>query len=562
MIKVSIATLFTALLVLSLTINAQICQKYKIVPDSVIVDSVNTFFIQEILGPGQPPGLWVCNWIDFENNGIQNCINSSSCSYMFTTGGLRPVAYQINEPFLGNTEVCTSYVFVDACNASLSAKANNHADTLYICSGATINLTAALSDPLSCSGNWEYAWFNGNTYYDGLGFFSLVETWGTGFQSINNLGISSSKTFKVKARCTAGSNCKDSSQVFVGISALVQHPVFNTGLPVERCMGLDTLGFPATALNADSVIYTINGAAAGNIMNNQTGVLIFDSLFHGTTLITATAYGCNGPLSTSHQITTHPLPAITLNLQDTVSFCIGDTLVINSLLSGTAPFSLRYLLNATTDSLISGGSLNFNLAINDSLTHLHFYELSDAHCTRQLNIIKHILASPVPVYTPLSDTTLCHDEGILLDLGTTNYSFLWSHDNSTAGSAYIDTTLSSINMGLNTIDVLIVNNYCTVAESVNIHFSLCTDAEAVSFENDNIMVFPNPSTGKFVLLLGELINSQGILRIYDMTGKIYLQEEIKSHTHTFNIENPGLYILKIDTSAGMPIIKKLSVLKP
>ncbi|MDD3875786.1 MAG: T9SS type A sorting domain-containing protein [Bacteroidales bacterium] len=554
----------------SFNTQAQICHKYRLDPDTVPINTPTTFYVQEILPPGVPPGLWICNWIDFEANGIQNCTNTSSCNYTFTNNGLIPVSYQINEPFLGNLQVCTTYVYIDACNAAVVAEANNTADTLIVCQNTQIQLSAVLPLPLSCSGSWEFSWGDGNFFYDGNDFSSMTEVWHSNYQNVTyNIGLIP-KTLLVKVRCTASSFCKDSSTVYLGIKPDVGNPVFGTGILTERCQGAETISISASSLNADSVVYSLDAAGilAGNQIQAGTGILTFDSLFSGTTTITATAYGCNGPKMTNYQIVTFSLPTLQL-ASDTSFMCLGDTLHLTGTFNGTNSFPVQLIYNTGSIPTYTINAMTNNLSLyhpcNDPQITLYFVELSDSHCTSTLNQSHYIFASPKPVYNALEDTSLCADASILLDLGAGSYDYFWNHDNSTASSALIDTSTTGINMGSNMISVTITNDYCSVTESAEVIFTICAGNFSLPEIHSNLIVYPNPTNGKVNILFSDLTHDAYRISLYDIFGRLVYREAINKICYTdysFDIATSGQYILKIDFRDKESVVKKLTVLQP
>ncbi len=89
----------------------------------------------------------------------------------------------------------------------------------------------------------------------------------------------------------------------------VEEPVFELGATSIRCNDLQTILYSATAVNAFNLVYTLDNASllAGNTINATTGAVTWAEFFVGTSYVTATANGCNGPLFATHEITTNLL---------------------------------------------------------------------------------------------------------------------------------------------------------------------------------------------------------------------------------------------------------------
>src|SRR5207253_7224324 len=68
----------------------------------------------------------------------------------------------------------------------------------------------------------------------------------------------------------------------------------------------------ATATNTTGVSYSINATsiAGGNSIDPVTGMVTYVTGWNGTSIITASAQGCNGPATSTHTVTTNGLVGI------------------------------------------------------------------------------------------------------------------------------------------------------------------------------------------------------------------------------------------------------------
>jgi len=556
-----------AYLFLPVVLKSQICDNYLLIPDSVFINTPAFFEVQQDNGSTTPPTLWICNWIDFEANGSHECSNISSCQYAFPSGGLMPVQFEINEPFLNNTEVCTKYVYVNPCDApSLVAKANSISDTAVVCGGTQLLLTSSPSAGQSCSGIWQYSWFNGNTYFDGNDFLSLNEVWNNAFQNATFNDINSARKFTVKVRCSASPNCIDSSKVYVSVKNTIQNPVFDPLPAQSRCQGVDTLFISALEPNADSIKYKIDlsSMTAGNYINSHSGVLIFDSLFHGPTTILATAYGCDGPKTATCQIFTHPLPNLSIPVSDSTYMCLGDSIFLPLVFSGNAPFNLKYNLGIPPEYQFSTLLLNDHLTFvaNDTDVVYNFYELNDLYCTLSFDTKKRFLSSAKPVFTTLTDTLLCADASINLDLGAANYQYFWAHDSSTLNTTLIDTSIANFGIGSNWVFVSITNNYCTVVDSADVVFTICSSDNSAKDLPLQFFTYPNPASKIFYI--GSLSVNEKIIEVEVFTpdGQLVLFEKGivgLNNPLALMIERKGIYFIKCKVQGYNPALKKIII---
>jgi len=292
---------------------AQICTKYTLAPDTADVNVLTEFQVQEITGGSIPPELWVCNWIDFDNDNSHECISVNTCQHTFTTVGWHTVAFEINEPFLGNTAVCSTNVYVRGCNTGpVKATADALPDSVVRCAGTQLTLGLNAPSAAFCSGNWEYSWFDGVNYYDGTGFNSGVEVWSATYQFIPSGILQSTKNFKCKIRCSTSYSCTDSSSVLVKIQNV---NIYNFTGGSAYCTG--SSGTSDTLSGSQlGVSYQLmkNGNPEGMAIDGSGGILIWNNLTAGTYTVVA-AYiaspNCTANMNGSVIITENPLPTVT-----------------------------------------------------------------------------------------------------------------------------------------------------------------------------------------------------------------------------------------------------------
>ena len=100
-------------------------------------------------------------------------------------------------------------------------------------------------------------------------------------------------------------------------TASVGTPVFTLAATSTRCQGAATITYAANASNNTGLSYTLDAAslAGGNSINAATGAVTYSAGWSGSSTITATAAGCNGPAISTHVATTTAtvgLPVFTL----------------------------------------------------------------------------------------------------------------------------------------------------------------------------------------------------------------------------------------------------------
>jgi len=167
-----------------------------------------------------------------------------------------------------------------------------------ICVGATaatLNATTAAGG----NGNFTYQWQKKTT-----GTWSNV---GTGTLTYAPGVISVATQFRLIANNVGTPNCgaSFSNIITVSVAPDVATPVFTLGETSNRCQGIGNVTYGATATNASVITYSLDGLSitGGNVINPATGEVTYAETWNGTTIITASAAGCNGPKTAIHTVT-------------------------------------------------------------------------------------------------------------------------------------------------------------------------------------------------------------------------------------------------------------------
>ena len=138
-------------------------------------------------------------------------------------------------------------------------------------------------------------------------------------------------------------NCSGTFTQIVTMSvnqATVGTPIFTLGATSTRCQGAGSVAYTATASDNTGIIYTLDATSltGGNSIVAGTGVVTYTAGWSGTSIITASAAGCNGPKTAMHIVT------ISSNLA--VSMSIGAS--ANPVCSGTSVTFTAYPVNGGT----------------------------------------------------------------------------------------------------------------------------------------------------------------------------------------------------------------------
>lgn len=189
----------------------------------------------------------------------------------------------------------------------------------------------------------------GNTIASTTGAVTFVGTWS---------GVS---TITAKAN---GCNGPAVSTHTVTTTATVGAPVFDMGIVSTRAQGSESVIYHSVATNTTGITYSLDAAslAAGNTINATTGEVNYSASWSGTTIITASAAGCGGPVSATHTVTVNNNSVIKqLYLSDPAQS-----------LDRVDPVNTNDNTTASTTILSTAGTTNTSFTMNpvlcDSLT--------------------------------------------------------------------------------------------------------------------------------------------------------------------------------------------------
>jgi hypothetical protein len=239
--------------------------------------------------------------------------------------------------------------------------------------------------------------------------------------------------------------------------------------------------------------------------------------------------------SDSVTISTWNLPNVNLSgLEKT--YCKGDALdtLTGSPAGGIFSGSGMYGSFFYPDSVMPGIS-----TVTYSYTDIHGCSAEDTDTT---------LVSD-PLVNLGDDTTICYSSSITLSAGSAFSTYLWSTGETTQ-SITIDST--SHNMGTHQIVLTVIDTAgCSAVDTIQITLEDCSGINDSKQEN-NIIVYPNPTEGKFTIEINNSVNDQLDICIYNLTGNKILCKHLEyagsqKQVHRFDLSNQpsGMYLLRI-----------------
>ncbi|NTW32920.1 MAG: LamG domain-containing protein [Bacteroidetes bacterium] len=166
---------------------------------------------------------------------------------------------------------------------------------------------------------------------------------------------------------TGNSDCGTSSPACLQITITpnVGDPVFSLGASSSRCQGAGNVTYGATASNSTGITYTLDAASitGGNSIVAGTGDVTYAAGWSGTTVITASAAGCNGPTTATHTVTINQIEAPTATAATEVAslqFKANWNTVTNA---------ASYALDVSTNNTFASGLIINNQNVGNVLTY-------------------------------------------------------------------------------------------------------------------------------------------------------------------------------------------------
>ncbi len=143
-------------------------------------------------------------------------------------------------------------------------------------------------------------------------------------------------------------------------------PAFALGASSARCQGAGTVTYSATAANSTGISYSLDATsiAGGNSIVATTGAVTYAAGWSGTSVITASASGLNGPATATHTVTTNQTPGAAGTISGTASVTQGQTGVTYSL--PTISGATGYVWSLPSGATITSGANTNSILVNYS----------------------------------------------------------------------------------------------------------------------------------------------------------------------------------------------------
>jgi len=200
-----------------------------------------------------------------------------------------------------------------------------------------------------------------------------------------------------------------------------------------RCQGAGTVTTTTTANNnSAAIVYSLDATTAafvGNSIDAATGAVTYAAGWSGTTTITASAAGCNGPAITTHVVTVTPTVTIAAFAPATSTRCQGAGIVTTTTTATNNSAAIVYSLDATTAAFV-GNSIN---AATGAVTYAAGWSgtttitASAAGCNGPAITTHVVTVNPLPAAVAGANRTICSNVTTTLGAAAvTGSTYIWS----------------------------------------------------------------------------------------------------------------------------------------
>jgi PKD repeat protein len=389
-----------------------------------------------------------------------------------------------------------------------------------ICSGSTATFTAT---PGNGGGTPVYQWKINSVNAGGNSPTFTTNTLANG-NSVS-CDITSSST------CAATSTASSSGITMTVSSVLVPSVTINISAGTNPMCTGSSVSFSATPLNGGSnpfYQWQLNGNNVGNNSSVFTSfALTGNYLINCIMTSNSPCSSPNSATSTAIALTVNPIPSAPfITPIGTVQLCSGKSLTLSS----SSASGNNWSTGATSQTIL------VNSAGSYSVTRTQLGCTSLPSSIVQVSIIP----SPTVLLNPLN--SLCKDDASIILQGTPS------------GGLYSGTGISGSNFnpltsGSGTFIAsyqYTATNNCAGNATTSIVVSECLGVDRLSSENNEILVYPNPSKGLFtVTVLNEVIHH---VKVTDVSSASILDKKIQgSKMVEINLQenSTGIYFIEL-----------------
>lgn len=431
-----------------------------------------------------------------------------------------------------------------------------------ICSGSTFNYTATSATPGS-----SFAWSRAT-----IAGITEVGTSDTSNVSEVLTNTTGSPINVIYVYTTSASICSNIENVVVIVNP---KPTLSSSLtPPSICTGT-AFSYTPTSLSSGATFTWTRAAVTGISQPASSGSGNVNEVLTNTTVapisvtyvFITTANGCTNAPGESVMVSIGQIPVLSSSLSPSV--CSGTT--FNYTATSTTPGASFTWSRATVSGITqpgTSGTANVSEILTNTTTSpvsvTYVYITNAGGCAGgSQNVVVTVNPTPSVSFTPFTAPVCLQAAAFALTGG------------SPAGGVYAGAGVSSgmftpsgAGVGPESITYTVTVNGCSNATSQTITVEQCAGVEENSF-SQSISIYPNPSSGKFNITIGNAYFDELLISIVDIQGKeVYMERDKNSSTEynkQINVKNgsvlhstglaKGIYYIKLSTESDVSIQK-------
>ncbi len=412
---------------------------------------------------------------------------------------------------------CTSTAGSIAVTVNSAASTPNASSNSPVCAGNTLNLSTSVTGA-------TYTWTGPN------GFSSTQQN-----PSISNITATEAGTYTLTV--TSGSCTSAPASITVAVNNALASPTITTA--ASACVGGAISLSTAAVSNASYAWSGPNGFTS--IQQNPT-INNISTNNAGTYTLTLTANGCTSPQGSAVVVvlpTVSPSISINSNPSNPV-ICAGDNLAFTSasVNAGSAP-SYTWLVNNVVQSGSTQATFTSTTLSNGDVVQCQL--VSSTACATPSTVSSNTISVVVDSTATPSITAVGAD---LVSTSATSYQWYLNGSLIPGATAQIYTPTANG-------DYTVVTTNANCPSNPSLPYNVITVGIAQVEEAFQLAVFPNPSTGDFMVELDVLSGQEGVFELRDMLGQLVWGKTIKlvSGKNSFPLslqqEANGIYTLAV-----------------
>ncbi len=333
-----------------------------------------------------------------------------------------------------------------------------------------------------------------------------------------------------------GAITEDLTGLLAGIYSVAVTDGVNCTVSLDVAIINATNGLSISGIVTDAVCTAINGAVDLTISGGTTPYSIswtngattddITGLAGGSYTATVTdATGCIDYFNATVLTDAGDLAITSANVSDV--WCgFPNGAVDITIGGGTAPYNYNWSSGATTQDINGITTGNYTVILTDAngCTDSDTYTVGAS-----------ALFDVTDTLITQASCGTCADGAINITVPAGTYTYSWSN-------GAISQDISGVLPGTYTVTIT-DDNGCSLTETYEIPFSNGVD----EFENIQVTVFPNPSSGLFEIKYSGNLSHIPEIKVYDMVGKLLISktlQEKSNHQINLSVYEDGMYILE------------------